>query len=61
MVYCHSITVNSDKSYLEILRKQRVITKIDNNERQSQNVQESIRIDIDSTFTFEKHIHGTCE
>ena len=38
-----------------------MITKIDNNELQSQNVQESIRIDIDSTLTFEKDIHETCE
>ena len=27
----------------------------------SQNVQESIRIDKDSTLTFDKHIHETCE
>ena len=47
--------VNSGKSHLLISGKQRMITWFDNHELESQNVEELLRIDIDSTLTVENH------
>ena len=45
----------SGKSHLVILEKQRVITKNENNELESQNVEELLGTDFDSTLTLENH------
>ena len=41
--------------------KQRVITKINNNEDEPQKVEELFRTDMDSTLTFENHINKICK
>lgn len=53
--------INSTENHLVMSGKQRVITKINNNEDEPQKVEELFRTDMDSKLTFENHINKICK